>query len=228
MLQFENVSARQGTFSLAADLTLSAGVITGVIGPSGAGKSTLLSLAAGFLPPRTGRILMDGNDVTSLPAQKRPMSMLFQDSNLFPHLSVEMNVALGLSPSVRLTDDVRAKVEGVLGRVGLTGLGSRRPAELSGGQQSRAGLARALLRRRPIVLLDEPFSALGPALRGEMLDLVADVFSDATVLMVTHAPEDAQRIARDVIFVDAGVAHTPRDTKDVLANPPDALRAYLG
>lgn len=228
MLRFDDVSVEQGPFTLTADLTLSSGAITGVLGPSGAGKSTLLALAAGFLTPKSGRILMDGNDVTSLPAQKRPMSMLFQDSNFFPHLSVEMNVALGLSPSIRLTADVRAKVEDVLSHVGLTGLGSRRPAELSGGQQSRAALARALLRRRPLVLLDEPFSALGPALRNEMLDLVADVLSGTTILMVTHAPEDAQRIAREVVFVDAGVAHGPLSTAEVLADPPDALKAYLG
>ncbi|MEL7105774.1 MAG: ATP-binding cassette domain-containing protein [Pseudomonadota bacterium] len=228
MLQFDGVSVRQGAFTLTADLTLQSGQVTAVMGPSGAGKSTLLALAAGFLAPHFGRIVMDGTDVTTLPADKRPMSVLFQDSNLFPHLTVELNVALGLAPSARLTPKVRGQVEEVLARVGLVDMGSRRPAELSGGQQSRAALARVLLRRRPLVLLDEPFSALGPGLRGEMLDFVAEVLSDATVLMVTHAPADAERIARDVIFVEDGFAHAPRATKDILANPPAALQTYLG
>ncbi|MEL7460029.1 MAG: ATP-binding cassette domain-containing protein [Pseudomonadota bacterium] len=228
MLQFDGVSVRQGAFTLTADLTLQSGQVTAVMGPSGAGKSTLLALSAGFLAPHSGRIMMDGTDVTPQPADKRPMSVLFQDSNLFPHLTVELNVALGLVPSARLTPKVRGQVEEVLARVGLVDMGSRRPAELSGGQQSRAALARVLLRRRPLVLLDEPFSALGPGLRGEMLDFVAEVLSDTTVMMVTHAPADAERIARDVIFVEDGFAHAPRATKDILADPPAALQTYLG
>lgn len=228
MLQFDGVTLHQGSFTLSADFTLTPGAVTAVIGPSGAGKSTLLSLAAGFLKPNMGRIHMDGHDVTGLSPEKRPMSIVFQDSNLFPHLSLDLNVALGLAPSARLTPAVRQRVSEVLARVDLKGLEGRRPAELSGGQQSRAALARALLRKRPLVLLDEPFSALGPALRGEMLDLVADVFSDVTVLMVTHAPEDAARIARDIVFVDDGFAHPPADAKTMLAKPPKALDAYLG
>ena len=109
-------------------------------------------------------------------------------------------------------------------------MGGRRPAELSGGQQSRAALARALLRARPLLLLDEPFAALGPALKADMLALVADVAAEtrATLLMVTHDPEDARRHASLTVLVDDGTALAPQPTASLFANPPVGLRAYLG
>jgi thiamine transport system ATP-binding protein len=112
----------------------------------------------------------------------------------------------------------------------LDGLEERRPAALSGGQQSRAALARVLVQEKPVLLLDEPFAALGPALRVEMLSLVSDLAAEtgATLLMVTHAPEDVARIADDVIFVEAGRAEAPVPAAELMANPPPALRAYLG
>ena len=117
-----------------------------------------------------------------------------------------------------------------LSRVGLSGLGPRRPAQLSGGQASRAALARALLRARPILLLDEPFAALGPALRSEMLELVREVADEtgALTLMVTHAPEDALALGGDTAFVAEGIVHPPVPTHDLLAQPTPAVQAYLG
>jgi thiamine transport system ATP-binding protein len=156
------------------------------------------------------------------------MTILFQDHNLFAHLSVADNLGLGLSPRLRLNAAQRDQIQSVLGRVGLAGLGMRKPGDLSGGQQSRVALARALLRARPLLLLDEPFSALGPAMRHEMLDLTAELAAEATVLMVTHDPSDAQRFADRVVFVAEGVAHPPVKTADLFANPPPDLRAYLG
>ncbi len=121
--------------------------------------------------------------------------MVFQDDNLFPHLSAERNVALGISPTWRLPAAALARAKDALARVGLGGLETRRPGELSGGERQRVALARAFLRERPILLLDEPFAALGPALRAEMLDLVRDLRRSAarppTVVMVTHHPADA-------------------------------------
>ena len=115
-------------------------------------------------------------------------------------------------------------------RVGLSGLGTRRPAQLSGGQASRAALARALLRARPILLLDEPFAALGPAQRREMLSLVREVAeaTGALVLMVTHDPEDARALQGSTAFVADGVVHPPVETEALLAAPPAALQDYLG
>jgi thiamine transport system ATP-binding protein len=121
-------------------------------------------------------------------------------------------------------------VDEALNRVGLAGLGSRKPAALSGGQIARVALARALLRDKPIMLLDEPFGALGPALRDEMLGLVAALADEtgATLLMVSHEPGDARRIADDVILVADGMAHVPVSTAEIFAHPPAALRDYLG
>ncbi|EAQ01124.1 ABC thiamine transporter, ATPase subunit [Pseudooceanicola batsensis HTCC2597] len=156
--------------------------------------------------------------------------MLFQDGNLFPHLSVAQNVGLGLHPNLRLTRADRETVDRALERVGLAGLAKRRPAALSGGQQSRAALARVLVLRRPLLLLDEPFSALGPALRREMLALVREVTGEtgATLLMVTHDPVDAERIADRISVVAGGRADTPAPVAELFENPTPDLRRYLG
>jgi len=200
------------------------------MGPSGAGKSTLANGIAGFHPVSRGAVLWQKEDITPLPPGKRPVAMLFQDGNLFPHLSVRKNAALGVRPDLRLTGDQWACVDQALGRVGLAELGERRPADLSGGQQSRAALARVLVQAQPVLILDEPFAALGPALKVEMLDLVRDITSEsgATVLMVTHDPEDAARLTEEIVLVSDGKAHPPQDTQAMLDDPPPALRAYLG
>jgi thiamine transport system ATP-binding protein len=183
---------------------------------------------AGFIAAQSGRILWQGADLAGQAVGVRPLTILFQDHNLFAHLTVTDNLGLGLSPRLRLTRDQRDQIASVLARVGLTGLGMRKPDELSGGQQSRVALARALLRARPILLLDEPFSALGPAMRHEMLDLTAELAADATVLMVTHDPSDAKRVADRVVFVSDGLAHSPIQTAELFTNPPPDLRAYMG
>ncbi|RAR71964.1 thiamine transport system ATP-binding protein [Pantoea ananatis] len=179
-----------------------------ILGPSGAGKSTLLNLIAGFLPVSQGSLTINGVDHTnSVPAQ-RPVSMLFQENNLFPHLSVEQNLGLGLHPGLKLTSDQRQQVTTIAQQVGLSEMLSRQPGQLSGGQRQRVALARCLLRDRPVLLLDEPFSALDPALRGEMLNLVRTVCETRaiTLLMVSHSLEDAQQIApRSVVVVDGRV-----------------------
>ena len=230
MLRLEDVVVHSGTFALAADLTVDTGRKVAVIGPSGAGKTTLIEAIAGFLPLTQGRIVWQGRDISSDAPGVRPVAMLFQDGNLFPHLSVAQNVGLGLRPDLKLDPTQKTTVDRAIDRVGLAGMGGRKPAELSGGQQSRAALARVLVQDRPLLLLDEPFAALGPALKIEMLDLVAGLVAEtgATLLMVSHDPGDARRIADQVILVTDGQAHPPQATGELLDNPPPALRAYLG
>ena len=230
MLHLDKVLVQSGSFVLSADLTVAGRQKVAVIGPSGAGKSTLLGGIAGFLPLRSGRIRWDDMDITDASPGERPIAMLFQDGNLFPHLSIAQNVGLGIRPDLKLTQTDRETVRAALARVGLGGLDTRRPAALSGGQQSRAALARVLVQALPLVLLDEPFAALGPALRTEMLDLVGTLMDErgATLLMVSHDPADARRIADEVILVENGRTHPPLPTEELFDNPPDALRDYLG
>lgn len=230
MLQLDRLTITQGDFRLAADWSAPAGARIAVMGPSGAGKSTLLSVISGFFAQTSGRVLWRGQDLTPVPPGERPVTILFQDQNLFPHLTVARNLGLGLRPDLRLTAADDARIDEALLRVGLEGLGPRRPAQLSGGQASRAALARALLRARPILLLDEPFAALGPALRAEMLQLVREVADEtgALVLMVTHDPQDALALGGGTAFVAGGIVHAPVPTAELLANPPPDVQDYLG
>ncbi len=227
MLTFEAVTFARGAFTLMANCEVAGPGITAVIGPSGSGKSTLLSLIAGFEQPDEGRILWRGEDIGGLAPGDRPVAILFQDGNLFPHIDVLTNVILGATTDARPAPEVWKRAIAALSQVGLEGMEGRKPGELSGGQQSRAALARVLLTDRPVLLLDEAFSALGPALRAEMLALVAELLPDKTILMITHDPEDAKRAATSTIFIDQGGVHAPRETIELFADPPAALKAYL-
>jgi len=230
MLRLENCLIENGGFALHADLTVDRGSRIAVIGPSGAGKSTLIEAVAGFRQLSSGAIHWNGTSLTQVEPGKRPVAMLFQDGNLFPHLTVVQNVGLGIRANLRLDATQRAQVQAALVRVGLQDMADRKPAALSGGQQSRVALARVLVQGRDLLLLDEPFAALGPALKAEMLDLVAELVAEngATLLMVSHDPSDARRIADQVVLVADGQAHPPMETASLLDNPPPALKAYLG
>lgn len=230
MLTLEALILRQDDFQLTADWSVAPGERIALIGPSGAGKSTLLMAIAGFFAPAAGRILWQGDDLAETAPGDRPLTMLFQDQNLFPHLTLAQNLGLGLSPTLRLTPAQTDQIAQTLQQVGLAGMEPRKPAQLSGGQQGRAALARALLRARPVLLLDEPFAALGPALKSEMLELLEEVASatGAAVLMVTHDPADARRFASKTVLVADGVAQVPVPTDQLFANPPQALADYLG
>jgi thiamine transport system ATP-binding protein len=185
------------------DLTLTRGTILSLMGPSGAGKSTLLSLLAGFIEPKLGEITVDGHSVVGLPPYKRPFSMLFQEHNLFAHLTVRENIGLGLHPGLKLSRAQKQRIEEAAEQVAIESLLDRLPEQLSGGQRQRVALARCFVQSHPIWLLDEPFSALDPVLRAEMLALVKQLATErhSSVVMVTHHISDARAIASHYAFI---------------------------
>ena len=230
MLRLDHLLLTYPNFTLTADWQVEPAQTVAIIGPSGAGKSSLLMAIAGFFVPTGGRINWQGRDLGPLTPAERPVAMLFQDQNLFPHLTLQQNLGLALSPRLRLDGAQRARVDATLDRLGLGGMGARRPADLSGGQQGRAALGRVLLQGRPILLLDEPFAALGPALKTDLLRLVRDLTAGAgtLTLLVTHDPQDARRFADQTVLVAEGQAWSPQPTAELFANPPQALTDYLG
>ncbi len=230
-IRCETVTFSYGEAAMRFDFAVAAGEIAAVMGPSGAGKSTLLNLIAGFDVPSSGRVLIGGSDVAGLPPASRPISMVFQENNLFGHLDVAANVGLGRSPSLKLSADDREAVSAALTRVGLAGMEKRLPRELSGGERQRVALARVLVRDRPVLLLDEPFASLGPALRQDMLSLLCDLHAERgmTVLMATHNPEDAEAVAHRMVFLENGSVAATGDIGGFFgADAPGAFRRYLG
>ena len=192
MIRLDNVFLADDTLPMTFDLQVAAGERIAIVGPSGAGKSTLLNLIAGFVLPTQGNIWLNGENHTRSAPYERPVSMLFQENNLFPHLTVQQNLALGLKTSLKLTALEQDQIEQVADAVGLTSFLSRLPNSLSGGQKQRVALARCLLRDKPILLLDEPFSALDPELRMDMLNLIDELCHSKklTLLLVTHQPSE--------------------------------------
>lgn len=205
------------------NLTVNAGERIAILGPSGAGKSTLLSLIAGFLPTEQGTLILNGKDHTKTIPAKRPISMLFQDNNLFPHLTVRQNIGLGLDPGLKLTDTQKRGLENRAKQVSLNEYLDRFPSQLSGGQRQRVAIARCLVREQPILLLDEPFSALDPALRIEMLVLLEQLCEEKnlTLLMVSHSLEDAIKIASRAIVIDNGTIVYDGNTQSLINGEVD-------
>lgn len=197
-----------------------------VLGPSGAGKSTLLNLIAGFNVPASGTLTIRGEVHTATPPSGRPVSMLFQENNLFSHLTVRQNIGLGMHPGLKLNDEQRERLAAIAVQMGIGDLLERLPGELSGGQRQRAALARCLVRQQPVLLLDEPFSALDPALRQEMLALVSDVCrrQQLTLLMVSHSVEDALQIAPRALVVAEGRIVWDGATRDLVSGKSSASR----
>jgi thiamine transport system ATP-binding protein len=217
--------------SVSFNAAFAAGSVTAVTGPSGSGKTTMLNLIAGFETPHAGRIVLGSEDVTALPPSKRPVSFLFQEHNLFAHMSVHDNAGLGISPSLRLTSADEKRIAESLERVGLSDKGHRLPEQLSGGERQRAALARVLVQRHPVLLLDEPFASLGPSLRQEMTALVAELQAERgmTLLLVTHHPMEAAGIAANICFIDQGQIAALGPPAELLGgNGPEGLRSYLG
>jgi len=213
------------------DLSVSAGEVLSLIGPSGSGKSTLLNLIAGFLEPESGRIRVNGEAIEQLPIAQRPVTIVFQQHNLFPHLDLYTNVALGINPSLKLSTEQDQRIEDALDSLGLSGLEKRKPGELSGGQRQRIALARALVRERKLLLLDEAFAALGPAMREELIELVKALVQrkKMAALLVSHQPRDALIASDRTAFVHEGRILALQPTRQLLEQTDLVeVRGYLG
>lgn len=226
MIKLENVIYTYEHLAMHFNVSVKAGERIAILGPSGAGKSTLLSLMAGFQFPAQGNIWLDGENHTHTSPSQRPVSMLFQENNLFSHLTIAQNIALGLHPGLRLNAEQKKTLQQIACQVSLEECLSRLPAQLSGGQRQRAALARCLVRHQPILLLDEPFSALDPALRNEMLELLDQICSEQqiTLLMVSHNLDDAAKIApRSLLIVDGKIYYDGATEKLVSGEAAEAV-----
>ena len=206
MIRLDNVFLADDALPMTFDLQVETGERIAIVGPSGAGKSTLLNLIAGFVLPTQGNIWLNGENHTRSAPYERPVSMLFQENNLFPHLTVQQNLALGLKTSLKLTALEQDQIERVADAVGLTSFLSRLPNSLSGGQKQRVALARCLLRDKPILLLDEPFSALDPELRMDMLNLIDELChsKNLTLLLITHQPSELTGKVNRMLRIENG------------------------
>lgn len=182
------------------DLEVKPQEIVAILGQSGSGKSTLLDIVAGFIEANSGTIQLDSKELSGLTVEKRPMTILFQNHNLFEHLTVQKNILLGVNKTLKDSIEEVEKVQAILKEVGLEDFEHTIASQLSGGQQQRVALARVLMRREPILLLDEPFSGLDDTTRIEMLELVQKITQEQKLhtIMVTHDLDDCERIADHV------------------------------
>lgn len=208
MINFSQVNYSYQQQKFEFDLQVEQGSLVAILGPSGAGKSTLLNLLAGFIAPMQGDIAIGGNSVLNAAPHQRPISILFQDNNLFTHLTAYQNIGLGLHPGLKLDVQQKQLIQTMSEHVEVDKLLDRLPDQLSGGQQQRVALARCFVQKKPILLLDEPFSALDPVLRVAMLERVSELakLQNVTVLMVTHHVSDALAVASHFVFIDQGNA----------------------
>ncbi|MBX2885997.1 MAG: ATP-binding cassette domain-containing protein [Granulosicoccus sp.] len=204
MLELSKAGITLGQREFVFDLSVIKGERVAIVGKSGSGKSTLLNLIGGFLHCQRGEIRWEGRSMLKLTPDQRPVTTLFQRDNLFEHLCVEDNVILGINADLRPTKQQRNLAREALSQVGLSGMEDALPGRLSGGEQQRVALARSLLRRKPVLLLDEPYGALDEGTRQAMLRLTDQITreSDLTVLMVTHQISDAQALDARVVTID--------------------------
>jgi iron(III) transport system ATP-binding protein len=222
-IRLERVHKSFGTTNAVdgVDLELPPGKLSFLLGPSGCGKTTLLRMIAGFLAPTSGRILFDGSDVSTVPANRRNTGMVFQSYALWPHMTVADNVAFGLEVRKRSKAEIATRVQEALDLVRMGGLGRRKPAELSGGQQQRVALARALVFRPSVLLLDEPLSNLDAKLRLEMRTEIRRIVTETgiTAVYVTHDQEEALSVADVVVVLDRGQVRQAGPPQELYRRP---------
>jgi sulfate/thiosulfate transport system ATP-binding protein len=233
MISAANVTKRWGDFTALDDVSvdIDSGSLTALLGPSGSGKSTLLRVIAGLEAPDAGRVVLDGADVTALPPQKRGIGFVFQHYAAFKHLTVRENVAFGLRIRKRPKAEVRAKVDELLGVVGLEGFQTRYPGQLSGGQRQRMALARALAIEPRVLLLDEPFGALDAKVRAELRAWLRRLHDEVhvTTVLVTHDQEEAMEVADRIVVINEGRVEQAGAPQELYERPANGfVMSFLG
>lgn len=232
-LTFDHVTKRFGSFTAVDDVSLEIthGMTFSLLGPSGCGKTTLLRMAAGFEKPDSGRILLDGRDITNLPPEKRPVNTVFQNYALFPHLTVRENIAFGLRIAKRPEAEIRQEVDRMLELVDLATHADKMPVKLSGGQKQRVGIARALANKPRVLLLDEPLAALDLKLRQRLiveLDAIHDEVG-ITFVYVTHDQGEAMSISDRIAVMNKGKIEQIGAPAEVYETPRSSfVAAFIG
>lgn len=233
LLQIEGVS-KSFDDTLAVDqvsLSIRQGEIFALLGGSGSGKSTLLRMLAGFEKPSAGRIILDGKDITDLPPYERPINMMFQSYALFPHMTVEQNIAFGLKQDKLSKAEIEQRVAEMLKLVKMEKFAKRKPHQLSGGQRQRVALARSLAKRPKLLLLDEPMGALDKKLRTEMQLEVVDIIEKVgvTCVLVTHDQEEAMTMAERIAIMADGWIVQVGSPVDIYESPNSRMIAeFIG
>jgi len=223
IVRFENVTKRFDDFTAVNDITLDIyeREFFALLGPSGCGKSTLLRMLAGFEHPTEGRMLVGGQDITSLPPYERPVNMMFQSYALFPHMTVEKNIGFGLRQEGMPKDKIGVRVAEAMAMLELQPFAKRKPNQLSGGQQQRVALARAIAKKPRIVLLDEPLGALDKKLRQQaQFELMRiQETTGTTFIIVTHDQEEAMTVASRIAVMEKGALVQVATPGDIYENP---------
>jgi len=232
-LEFRNVSKRFGTIQAVdgVSLGIKKGEFYSLLGPSGCGKTTMLRLAAGFEYPDAGRIILEGQDITDLPPNRRKVNTIFQSYALFPHLTVWENIAFGLRVAKRSKGEIDAEVEAMLRLIRMGGEARKKPGQLSGGQKQRVAIARALINKPQVLLLDEPLAALDLKLRQRMLielDMIHDQVG-ITFLYVTHDQGEAMSLSDRIAVMDSGRIEQVGSPAEIYEAPRTSfVAAFIG
>jgi spermidine/putrescine transport system ATP-binding protein len=232
-LRFENITRRFGAFTAVNDMTLDIerGEVFSLLGPSGSGKTTLLRMVAGFDKPDHGRILLDGKDITRLPANQRPLNTVFQSYALFPHLSVRENIAFGPKIAKWTTAEIARSVDQMLELVDLNAHADKKPSELSGGMKQRVAIARALVNKPKVLLLDEPLAALDLKLRQRLLVELDAIHDEVgiTFIYVTHDQSEAMSISDRIAVMNKGVIEQVGPPAEIYEAPRTSfVAAFIG
>lgn len=218
MITLRNITYLFNNLSIHFNLHIQTGERVAILGPSGAGKSSLLNLIAGFLIPDSGNILLNHKNHTLTHPSKRPISMLFQENNLFSHLTVHQNIALGSHPGLKLNKEQNKKLLHIVKEIGLIDYLHCLPEQLSGGQRQRTALARCMIRSQPILLLDEPFSALDPILYKGILKLINKLCTDRqlTLMLISHTLKEIIHIAERMLLIVDGKIYYDGPIKSII------------
>jgi len=216
MIKLENISIKLDNFRTKFTVEINKGEWVGIIGQSGAGKSTFLNLIAGFAQPEVGSLLINNTEMRNLSASKRSISSLFQDNNLFPHLSVYQNIAVAIKPNLKLNDSEKKKIFEIIEYLNLSSKTHSSIGRLSGGERQRVALGRIISSDKEILLLDEPFSQLDPNLRIEMLELIKQIREEKniTIIMVIHTPAEAIGFVNRFLLIKEGEVLRDLDPQD--------------